>query len=143
METLLAALILAQHNTHVLHWRLTGVDFDPTHSLMDDYYDAIGGFVDEVAEMGMQVDIAPVGLHEVFDVLSKSDKFTFESLTGKESFTSTECFGKIQTIYGTLIALYDDVINNGNLPGDIVNKLQEHQQWFRKQTMYKNRRRLS
>jgi DNA-binding ferritin-like protein len=141
-KTLLSALILHSHNVRMLHWNVTGIDFDPVHKTLDNYYGMLDGFVDEIAEIGLQVGIEPVGLFEALATL-KDDSRPYTNLLGSKKFTSTEAFTYIGVIFTTLIALYTNVCKDTSLPPDIINKLEEHMYLLRKELQYKNVSRLS
>jgi len=141
LKILLSALVLQTHNVRILHWNVTGLDFDPVHKTLDSYHEMLDGLADEVAEIGIQVGIAPVGLFEVFGIL-KDDNRTYVSLNGSKKFTSKEAFICINDIFKNLIDLYTEVCNSDALPPDIVNKLEEHMYTLRKELQYKNVSRL-
>lgn len=137
---LLPTLILYQHNLHVLHWKLRGVDFDPVHSLLGEYYETLAGFVDEVGEISLMLGIEPMGLKESIDFLLELPE-EFEELKGSESFSSLDCFSKINNYFTQLIGLYNASYQDITEP-NIVNKLQEQAYWFVKECKYKNNQRL-
>ena len=105
-RNLLAALILFQHNVKILHWNLVGVDFDPVHQLLGDYYDQLGEFIDDIAETSIQLEIPPVGLTEAFDILNGLND-DFVALEGKEIFTSEESFNSLGIMFEKLLSLYE------------------------------------
>lgn len=142
IQKLLAVLILYKHNTHILHWNIHGLDFDPTHALLSEYYTQIEEYIDDIAELGIQLGIQPISLQKALSILQNDSESGFLSLEGDEEFTSNECYGHIDMMFNQLINIYESITKDSNIPGDIVNKLQEHQQWFRKQCRYKNKRRL-
>jgi DNA-binding ferritin-like protein len=141
-QKLLACLILNGHNLRVLHWNIKGLDFDPVHSLLGGYYDQIGEYIDAVAELGMQANINPLGLMEAMNLLD-SDEGQHEIYSGETLFTSKEVFDKINNMFTMMIGCYDAAMKAGNLTDDIVNKLQEHQNWLRLELSFKNKKRLS
>jgi DNA-binding ferritin-like protein len=143
LKNLLSALILHHHNFRILHWNVSGVDFDPVHSLMGDYYDKLGGLVDDVAEICISLGIQPVNLHEALELLGNDGEEKYLELSGGTLFTSKDCFEKSEIIFRQLINMYQKLYSDKSIPESIINVLQEHQQWFRKECEYKNKRRLS
>jgi DNA-binding ferritin-like protein len=140
-KLLLAKLIACHHNLRILHWNVYGLDFDPVHQLLGDYYEQLSDFVDSVAELGMQVNISPLGLTEAVSLL-ETDAGEHEILLGDDKFSSSSVFNAINRMFGSLIDQYDSVIEAKGLPSDIINKLEEQQQWFRLQRDYKNKKRM-
>lgn len=138
---LLALLMIYTHNVHVLHWNVTGLDFDPTHAKLDEYYEEMNSYVDDIAEMGLELGIRPVGYTEAIDVLDDPEVH-YLLLRGSETFKSHDAWEAIRNMFIQLVDFYESMTKQSDLPGDVVNKLQEHQQWFRKQVSYKNRQRL-
>jgi DNA-binding ferritin-like protein len=141
MQRLLAVLILYHFNIKILHWKLTGVDFDPVHGLFDDYFSEVGVFVDDVGEMCLQMEIDPLNITEAIDYLNQ-DGGDYEALSGADYFTSQQAFEKLDSMFNGLIEIYEGLYADPSIPADIVNKLQEEAQWIRKQVRYKNRQRL-
>jgi len=141
LQRLLAALTLFQQNLKILHWNIVGIDFDSTHALLGDYYDDFEDFIDDTAEFCKTLNVSVLNLNDVISILEQ-DSISFVSLNGDESFTSKDCFVQISDMFEILIKIYDDVLAVGNIPGSIVNKMQEHQQWLRKECQFKNKQRL-
>lgn len=141
MQRLLAVLILYHFNLRILHWRLTGPNFDPVHSLMGDYYEKFGGFIDDVAEIGMQVGTDPINVTDAVHLL-ESDGGKYMVLNGSENFDPVRCFEKVNFIFESTLSLYETTYSDSNLPEDISNALQEHAYWIRKELRYKNKRRM-
>lgn len=141
LQTLLSCLILYKHNVHILHWKLKGLDFDPVHGLIGDYYSSMEGFIDDVAECSMQIGCEPVTLQQALNILENDSDNSFISLEIQD-YSSSECFEKIKIMFDQLIELYDKIYQNKDIPDSIINLLQEQQQWFRKEGHYKNRRRI-
>lgn len=140
-KRLLAAITLYAHNVHVLHWKIYGIDFDPVHEKLGEYYDLLNGHVDDVAEIGMQIGVDPPGFVGVVDFVKDDDQFSYVVLRGSDNFSSRQAFEQVNKMFEHLIQIYDQVIAT-DIPADIINKLQEHQFDIRKQLQYKNKQRL-
>lgn len=142
-QRLLSALILYSHNVRILHWKVKGVDFDTVHALFGDYQGKLDGLVDDIAEIGLQLDIQPVSLRVAIETLENDNDFDYLMLEGDESFSSFSAFEKISGMFKVLIDLYEDLCCDDNVPADVANKMQEHTYWLRKELQYKNRQRLT
>lgn len=138
-KELLALLIVVSHNMRVLHWCVRGLDFDPTHAMLGEYYAQFSDYTDEVAEMGMQIGVEPLGIFAAVQTAAKG--WGAEMLTGgTQTYTSAECYSIIDAQFSKLLSQYEATYQS--VPADIQNRLQEHAQWVRKQLHYKNRHRL-
>lgn len=141
MRRLLSVLTLYQSNVKILHWKLTTTDFDTVHSLMSEYEEKLGEFIDDIAEIGLQIETNPVNIVEAINLLN-GDEAQYMSISGYEDFTPKTCFEKIDFMFSNLLSLYESHYNDESLAPDIVNVLQEHAYWLRKELRYKNKRRL-
>lgn len=141
-QRLLASLILFTHNTKILHWKIGGVDFDPVHEKLGSYYALLDGLIDEIAEIGMQFDINPVGLFTALQLLETDTGYNYLVLDGTESFDSKKAFENIQIMFTSLLSLYEKACSVKIITSDVVNKLEEHMFIIRKELSYKNKQRL-
>ena len=82
-----------------------------------------------------------ISLHEAMEIL-ENDDIAFMSINGSDSFVSKDCFEKVGNMFDIMIKLYDMAFTYDTIPASIVNKMQESQQWFRKESHFKNRQRL-
>lgn len=142
-KKLLSILILHHHNLRVLHWNVVGNDFDPVHGLLGGYYEQVSDYVDEVAELGISLNVNPVSLHEALNILGSDEDDSYIELNAEKVYDSKACFETIQKIFMQIIVAYETIYTDKTIPASIINKLQEHQQYFRKECEYKNKRRLS
>jgi len=143
IQRLLSVLVVYAHNMKVLHWKVTGTDFDPTHSVFDEYAKKLNEFVDEVAEICIQLNTNPVSYSFALDVLEKDSLFKYFIADADRNYTSKEAFEAANVMFDTIIAVYEMVNKNQAIPEDIRNKLQEHSYFVRKEFMYKNKMRLT
>lgn len=141
MQRLLAAQILFQHNIKILHWNVTGIGFDMVHNLLGDYYKEMDTFIDDTAEICKSLNVNVLNLHDVMQIL-ENDQIAFMSLNGDDIFTFKECFEKLDNMFNTIIALYDEAFSSNGIPASIVGEMQQVQQWYRKECHFKNRQRL-
>jgi len=141
LQTLLASLILNTHNIRVLHWNVVGIDFDPVHKILEKYYNTLQEYTDEVAEICLQLNINTLGLIEALKLLQKDEK-AYLSLNGSKFYDSNKVFSNIDKIFSDLISAYIEVTKQESIPSDIINKLEEHIFFLRKELQYKNRSRL-
>ena len=84
--------------------------------------------------MNPDTDIPPVGIVEALEVCGNV-------LPGDSTYSSEECFKIVGILFNELLQAYQAACEMP-IHDDIINKLQEHQQWIRKQLQYKNRQRL-
>jgi len=141
LQRLMAAQILFQHNLKILHWNVIGLDFDPVHELLGGYYEYFNDLIDDTAEFCKSLSVNVISLHEAMEIL-ENDDIAFMSINGSDSFVSKDCFEKVGNMFDIMIKLYDMAFTYDTIPASIVNKMQESQQWFRKESHFKNRQRL-
>lgn len=70
LNKLLADLVVEYHKLQNFHWYVKGEDFFQAHAKLEEYYDGVNGFIDEVAEAILQVGGAPVATLDQFRSLS-------------------------------------------------------------------------
>lgn len=75
-------------------------------------------------------------LSKVITIIGDSDE-EFIPIDGERYYDVATLLTLCEKMFNHLISIYESVIQNGNLPGDIVNTLQEHQYWLRKEAQYK------
>lgn len=57
----LADLVVEYHKIQNLHWYVKGSGFFTAHAKLEEYYDALAGQIDEVAEAILQIGGKPLG----------------------------------------------------------------------------------
>jgi DNA-binding ferritin-like protein len=104
--------------------------------MLDEYHSELNSYIDEVGEMILMLHGDLPSFHDLHDrIMNNSDTFTL--LSGNITYDIPKVLENTRTMFTQLISLYDEAIKADGLPGDIVNKLQEHQYWLRKETRYK------
>ena len=140
-ETLFSALVMNRHNIHVLHWKCCGTDFEDVHTLMDSYLDKFNSLIDGIGEIMMELNINPLCLCSIIKNLEEDDE-EYICISGDINYTSEKVFEHIATMFKRLIHLYEDIIEDEDIPSDIVSVLDEHKQWLRLERDYKNIQRV-
>lgn len=134
LRKLQALLIVHQYNFRILHWNVTGVDFDPVHELMSDYYEKLGEFIDGIVEISI---LSGVDVVSVFDAAkTNSDK----ALDSNKKYTSEEVFKHTKEILRDLIEGMDEAIEDCEHE-DVKDEIKTMQFWIRKELSYKTSQR--
>lgn len=134
---LFCALVFYDFNIRELHWKVKGLDFGTKHELMDEYHSKFDNMIDDLGEILMMTgNINIPSLSKVISIISDSDE-EFIPIDGERYYDVATLLTLCEKMFNHLISIYESVIQNGNLPGDIVNTLQEHQYWLRKEAQYK------
>ena len=144
LEKIFNALVLYCYNMRALHWKIKGLSFDTKHELADNYHEKLAGFVDDIAEILMMLGNAPKDLRTVVGNIGSDENegYLLISCEGNTYYTEEQMLRSINQMFNHLIALYESACNDGNLPGDVVSKLQEHEYFFRLESRYKGKNRL-
>lgn len=137
LYNLFCALVLYSYNIHTLHWKVKGLDFGTKHELFDEYYEELNKYVDDVAEILMMVNQTNIPtLVEVIEH-TKETEDSFILVKGDTYYSAKETISKAKNMFDHLIKLYSNVIEDESIPSDITSKLEEHQYWLRKESLYK------
>ena len=129
-------LVLYNYNFRVLHWKVVGLDFGTKHELMDDYHSELNSMTDEIAEIILMLHGSLPSFQGINMYAQNDASETYTMLSGEDTFTVERLLEISRKMFTQLIDFYEAAIKS-DLPGDIVNKLQEHQYWLRKETRYK------
>lgn len=141
LKKLFSMLVLYQHNVKMLHWNVIGCDFDSIHAVLGEYADKMGLFIDDVAEIMLQLDMDILSLHEVMEYLEKDEDYNYIELRSGEKFETDDVFKYIHVFFTQLISVYEEIYKDQDLDGSIISELQTQQFWFRKEALYKNKHR--
>ena len=68
MDTILASLIVLQHQIRTAHWEITGPNFYSLHTLLGIQYEEISKFIDRVAEFMRSQGYHTISLSEVIRI---------------------------------------------------------------------------
>lgn len=134
---LFCALVFYDFNIRELHWKVKGLDFGTKHELMDEYHSKFDSMIDDLGEILMMTGNVNIpSLSKVITIIGDSDE-EFIPIDGERYYDVAKLLTLCEKMFNHLISIYESVIQNGNLPGDVVNTLQEHQYWLRKEAQYK------
>jgi len=142
LQKLFTALVLSKHNIQILHWKAIGVEFDAVHSVMDDYGKCLSKLIDEVGEIMVEMKIDPLCIHGVMELAEKDSDNDYLCIDPTRDYPAKEAFGHLNTMLTLLCKLYDCICKDGNIPENVIGKLQEHQRWISLELNYKNARRM-
>lgn len=131
LTKLQAMLIIHQYNFRILHWKVTGVDFDPVHALMGEYYEKLGEFIDSIVEISILNGI------DVISVLEAASSKVVPALDSKKTYTSKEVFEYTKNIFEDLVECMDEAIEECKHE-DVRDEIKTMQFWIRKELSYKN-----
>lgn len=135
LRKLQALLIVHQYNFRILHWNVIGVDFDPVHELMSQYYSKLDEFIDSVVEISV---MCGEDIISVMDAVATKSIFTISS---KRKYESKEVFKISRALFEEILEGIDEAINDCE-HDDVKDELKIIQFWIRKELSYKNARRM-
>lgn len=130
-------LVIYDYNIRVLHWKVVGLDFGTKHELMDDYHSQLNSMIDDIGECILMLHGSIPSLVDIIDNAKNDTDESYTMLTGTETYDARKVIELARKMFTQLISIYQTATTNDSLPGDIVNVLQEHQYWLRKETRYK------
>ena len=139
-KKLLALLTVYQYNIRVLHWKISGLDFDDKHSLFGSYYEEFDGFIDKVSELSMQLGNDPISFNEVHSLCENMEENVI-ICQGTTNYSNIDALKMIGTMFEQLIIVIESC--QEGVPSDIQSELDDIKQYLRLESRYKNRRRLS
>lgn len=130
-------IVIYDYNIRVLHWKVVGLDFGTKHELMDDYHSQLNSMIDDIGECILMLHGSIPSLVDIIDNAKNDTDESYTMLTGTETYDARKVIELARKMFTQLISIYQTATTNDSLPGDIVNVLQEHQYWLRKETRYK------
>lgn len=71
LNQLLADFVVEYHKLQNFHWYVKGKDFFTVHAKLEEWYDAINGAIDEVAEMILMLKMEPLASLKEFMEVSR------------------------------------------------------------------------
>ena len=140
-SNLLALLVVYQHNLKVLHWKVSGKDFDNKHKILSDYYDKFDEFIDQVAELGMEINIEPLSFNAVHSLCNEMSESVI-MCHANQDYEGKDALKIVGSMFDQLIANIDKCQQDKDLPSDILSDLDSIKAYLRLESHYKNKRRL-
>lgn len=124
-QDLLKMLKVYNHNVQILHRHLIGENWFGNHKVLGNYYEHIQEDIDELCELGLSIEVDEPTIQES---LNAYDELEIKNRDSKESF-------KITKDYFNIIVAQINRIKN--VPDDVINKLQEKQEYYRVEADFK------
>lgn len=124
-QDLLKMLKVYNHNIQILHRHLIGENWFGNHEVLGNYYEHIQEDIDELCELGLSIEVDEPTIQES---LNAYDELEIKNRDSKESF-------KITKDYFNIIVAQINRIKN--VPDDVINKLQEKQEYYRVEADFK------
>lgn len=128
---LLMLLKVYANNIQILHRHLIGANWLSNHERLQSYYEKIQKCLDDLTELFMSVGYREPSLQESLDYVQEI------SIENREAYDS---FKIVQSYFRNLIAEMNRL--KSELPGDVVSKMEEYQEWFRLEADYKLKQEL-
>lgn len=128
---LLMMLKIYANNIQILHRHLVGSNWNSDHERLQEYYEEVQKCLDDLTELFMSVGYKEPSLQESLEYEPEI------TIADREAYDS---FSIVQTYFRNLIAEMNRI--KSDMPGDVVSKIEEYQEWFRLNADYKLRQEL-
>ena len=128
---LLMLLKVYANNIQTLHRHLIGANWLSNHERLQSYYEEVQKCLDDLTELFMSVGYREPSLQES---LNYDGEIEIRNRDAEESFTLAQLY------FRNLIAEMNRL--KSELPGDVVSKMEEYQEWFRLEADYKLKQEL-
>lgn len=128
---LLMMLKIYANNIQILHRHLVGSNWNSDHERLQEYYEEVQKCLDDLTELFMSVGYKEPSLQESLEYEPEI------TIADREAYDS---FSIVQTYFRNLIAEMNRI--KSDMPGDVVSKIEEYQEWFRLNADYKLKQEL-
>lgn len=128
---LLMMLKVYANNIQILHRHLVGSNWNSDHERLQEYYEEVQKCLDDLTELFMSVGYKEPSLQESLEYEPEI------TVADREAYDS---FSIVQTYFRNLIAEMNRI--KSDMPGDVVSKIEEYQEWFRLNADYKLKQEL-
>ena len=128
---LLMMLKVYANNIQILHRHLVGSNWNSDHERLQEYYEEVQKCLDDLTELFMSVGYKEPSLQESLEYEPEI------TVADREAYDS---FSIVQTYFRNLIAEINRI--KSDMPGDVVSKIEEYQEWFRLNADYKLKQEL-
>lgn len=132
----LALLTLHENNFRGLHWKLHGQSFHTDHVRFGGYYDKLGAFMDETAELMISMGITPVGISGLMDILN-SDEVNTSYIDMSKDYSAEAANVAAAQIFNELYECATALANDESIPVDIRDTYSEQAKYYRIEGKYK------
>lgn len=128
---LLMMLKVYANNIQILHRHLVGSNWNSDHERLQEYYEEVQKCLDDLTELFMSVGYKEPSLQESLEYEPEI------TIADREAYDS---FSIVQTYFRNIIAEMNRI--KSDMPGDVVSKIEEYQEWFRLNADYKLKQEL-
>lgn len=128
---LLMMLKIYANNIQILHRHLIGANWLSNHERLQSYYEEVQKCLDDLTELFMSIGYKEPSLQESLDY---DKEIEIRNRDAEESFKIAQLY------FRNLIAEMNRL--KSELPGDVVSKMEEYQEWFRLEADYKLKQEL-
>lgn len=128
---LLMMLKIYANNIQILHRHLVGSNWNSDHERLQEYYEEVQKCLDDLTELFMSAGYREPSLQESLEYEPEI------TIADREAYDS---FSIVQTYFRNLIAEMNRI--KSDMPGDVVSKIEEYQEWFRLNADYKLKQEL-
>lgn len=139
-KKLLSLLVCYQYNFRILHWKVSGLNFDGKHNLFGDYYAKFDEFIDTVAELALEEGTQPVSFSDVFGLLQELEEDVI-ICRGSIEYNPKDALIITGRMLDHLILVIDSC--QEGKPSDVQSSLDDIKGYLRLEGRYKNKRRLA
>lgn len=119
-------LISAHHTITSLHRNLIGGAWFSNHSTLDEYGEKILEAVDEVIEQNIELGGREPSAMEAICAFPPCE------ITGRDK---NETYRLVRDLFNSIVTLMEEC--KSGIPGDVISKIEEYQNYFRKEANYK------
>lgn len=116
------------NNIQILHRHVVGSEWFSTHSRLQDYYEHVQADLDNLVEVGLSIEVDEPTLLQSLD--------TYKELEIKDRST-LDSYKVVVGYFNDIVAQINRVEIDDEVAGDVINLLQEKQNYYRVEANYK------
>jgi len=136
MRKYMAFVTIYENNFRVLHWKLSGCDFQTAHPRYGDYYDHMGDMLDEVAEQIISMGGNPVNAKEALGMLEASTDRAI-IIDSAEDYSACAADTAASIMFNTLYDLAVTMCKTDDIPVDVQDMFIQHSKYYRIENKFK------
>lgn len=141
IKTYLALLTVYENNFRVLHWKLYGSEFHTTHERFAGYYETLGTYMDETAELILTIGESPINSTMAIEVLQDEDIDAI-IIHPEQNYDNTTADTAAQNMFQLLYSISVKLSTDEELPVDVADVFMDHAKYYRMESIYKIGRKL-
>lgn len=119
-------LMSAYFTVSSLHRNLVGNEWFEGHEKLEDYANKLLEVIDEVIEQNLALNGIEPSIQEIIDA------YPPEAVCGRDK---VESYRIVRDLFNSIVTLMEEC--KSGLPGDVISKIEEFQNYFRKEAEYK------